>query len=256
MGALRNHSLAEIVPDVWLDKSHVLFSAKFGDATQLWKVSIESNGWSVPDKPQQITSGAGIQCNASAAGPAQGARAVFSVLSATIDLWTLPLDPKSGNPAGELTRLTKDEAAEGTPDTKGDNNLVVFSSNRSGNPDIYAKDLRTGAEHAIVTGPQEEFAPILSVDGSKIAYFVRDLLAIYFAPMRPGGDQPLAPRQVCERAGSRTHGPRTGAGCCTRSNRITGAFRPPMSSPAQISPWPGAPMRISCTSVCHRTSGG
>lgn len=51
--------------------------------------------------------------------------------------------------------------------------LLVFSSRRSGDPDIWAKDLSTGKEWSIAASGEAEEHPLISPDESAIVYTVR-----------------------------------------------------------------------------------
>jgi TolB protein len=116
---------------------------------------------------------------------------VFASLASTVDLWSLPIDANRGKVLGELQRLTQDAAIDTSPVLSPDGKRLFFVSSRSGTENIWVKDLVTGGERPLtVTGSGP---PILSADGSKVAYAARGVYVIATA----GG----VAEKVCEACG-------------------------------------------------------
>ena len=51
-----------------------------------------------------------------------------------------------------------------------DGRKLVYQSNRAGNFDIWLRDMESGKETALTTGPEDESIPRISPDGSHVAY--------------------------------------------------------------------------------------
>jgi serine/threonine protein kinase/Tol biopolymer transport system component len=157
----------EIVPAAWEGKEEfVLFSAPSGDTTNVWRIPISSRSGKVSGEPERLTSGAALEAFPSAAGD----HLVFSSLSSQIDVWSLPVDADSGKVTGELQRLTNDAAADTRPSISQDGTKLAFLSNRSGNNDVWIKDLTSGKETPLTATPIPETRARISRDGLTVAY--------------------------------------------------------------------------------------
>ena len=176
IGAFRRQGLSfnadtsAIAPAAWAG-NHVVFSAALGDSTNLWEVDIAAGTWRIQGPARRLTFGSGQEVHPSMAAPAAGPRlAAFSSLASMVDIWSLPLDANRGKVTGEIQRLTQDPAVELWPQISPDGSKLVFLSSRSGNQDIWMKDLATGKEVALTATPFNEAYVTLSRDGSKLAY--------------------------------------------------------------------------------------
>jgi Tol biopolymer transport system component len=182
------------IPEVWTPEGDLIFAANLGDSKNIWQVAISPNGWRVTDAPKRLTSGAGIENLPSAAA----GRVVFSILAENIDIWSLPLNAVEGKVTGELKQLTFNTAVDVQPDISTDGQRMVFNSNRSGNEDIWAKDLRTGKETAITISPRNESRPTISPDGYKVAYpdWTVEKRTLHIASLRDRSEDAAA--NVCD----------------------------------------------------------
>jgi len=113
-------------------------------------------------------------------------------------IWSLALDANQAKVSGEPQRLTQDVAADIRPSLSADGAKLVFHSNRSGNWDVWLKDLSTGRETALTSTPIHEENPRITPDGTKVAYRVREgnATTAYVMPL-PGG----VPQKVTECGG-------------------------------------------------------
>jgi Tol biopolymer transport system component len=94
-------------------------------------------------------------------------RIVFAnKLEETMCLYTYDLS------TGKLERLTEDEYEDESPNWSHDGREIAFSSNRSGQREIWIRDLATGTD-ARLTGNGGNRYPALSSDGTRVA-FVRN----------------------------------------------------------------------------------
>lgn len=80
-----------------------------------------------------------------------------------------------------------------------DGRRLAFVSTRSGNTDIWLKDLETGKETAVTSTSADEFGPEISPDGSKVGYQLIEngRWNFFLLPLGPDG-KPGVPERVCE----------------------------------------------------------
>ena len=185
-------------PDVWIpERNEVIFSAKSGDSTNLWKVSISPQTWKIVGQPQRLTSGTGLELHSSISS---GGLLVFSSLTRSLDIWSLPIDTDRAKVTGEIQPLTRDAADDLSPSISHDGRRLAFESFRTGKRLVWTKDLGTGREAALTDTPSYEALPQIAPDGSKVAYSIFTLKAdpgdIYVAPFMGG-----QPKKVCEKCG-------------------------------------------------------
>ena len=155
-----------IVPESWTASGYLLCSARL-EQTNIWRLRISTRNRQIEGPAEQLTFGAGREDHPSVT--ADGTLA-FSVLTYKSDIWELPLHADTGQTRGSLVRLTSGEGNCLHPvvDNRGDR--VVFLSDRSGNSDVWVKDLKTGAERALTATAESEVSPVLSPDGSQVAF--------------------------------------------------------------------------------------
>ena len=189
--------LSELIPHAWVEGDEVVFSAKFGDSRNIWRLPISQRNWTAKAPPKRMTSGTGMESHGTLAAVLPSARLVFSVLNFRINLWTVPLDASGTRVAGPATRITDDEATAGFSDLTADGNLLVFASNRSGTKQIWSRDLRTGKEIAITAGPAD-VTPTIAPDGSVLAYQDEDKWAKFAIPLGGTNSQPRSRRKIAE----------------------------------------------------------
>ncbi len=152
-----------VLPSVWIGDT-ILFSLRLGDSVNIWQVSISPRTFQVSDL-RRLTAGSGNESSPSMAGDT----VVYAELSETTYLWSLPLS-RSGLAGGELQRLTNDAAQDWRPRLPRDGSFTVFQSTRSGNVDLWRRDLATGKETALTATPNAEFWPVVRPDGGAVAY--------------------------------------------------------------------------------------
>ncbi len=182
-----------IVPEAWTAGNWIVFSARVGDISNLWRVSLLPGNWQVRGTPEQLSFGTGTECQASAAG----SRLAFASIAHKADLWSFPVD--DGRVRGEPDRLTRDAAVKLYPHLSADGRWMVYRSDRLGNNDIWIKDLKTGVEFPLAATPLHESNPIISRDGSQVAYYAaeKDRWPMYRVSVSGG-----APERVCADCGA------------------------------------------------------
>jgi Tol biopolymer transport system component len=187
---------ALLYPDTWTPGTNeILFSAKLGDSTGLWKVSISPKTWQIISEPKPVVTGAGLYRYASAS---EAGRIAFSNLIRNPDIWSLPIDANRGRVAGNMQRLTQDAADDMSPSISADGRHLVFESNRTGKRLVWTKDLGTGNERMLTNMLTSENLPIISPDGLEVIYKTdswerRRPSEMYAVPFEGG-----APRRICQ----------------------------------------------------------
>ncbi|MDA2937501.1 serine/threonine-protein kinase [Acidobacteria bacterium AH-259-A15] len=190
---VEGRSAVFFIPEIWpAEGDYVVFSARLGDSTNLWKLPISPKTWKVAGPAERLTSGTGSERQASLTA---GGRLVFSSLIQNSDIWSLPIDSNRGKVVGEIQRLTANAAADTHPFLSADGKKLVFRSQRSGNWDIWMKDLESRKETALTTTPVDERWPIITADGSEVAYTVSPR-SVYIVPASGG-----VAEKVCNECG-------------------------------------------------------
>lgn len=156
-----------IVPYCFTPSGHVVFSARSGDQTNIWQVRINRRDWQVVGPPEQLTFGAGRQDHPSMAGDGS---LVFSALTLKSDVWSLPIAPETAETLGPLARVTSGPSDSNRPVVSRDGRRIVFISNRTGNEEVWVRDLKAGREVALTATGTEKSSVVLSPDGSRIAF--------------------------------------------------------------------------------------
>jgi TolB protein len=151
------------------DGAAVLFSTEWGNSINIWRAPLLADQWHTAGAAERVTAGAGREEYPSAA---RNGRLVFSSLNQNVDIWSLPISTNEARVTGPLTRLTDKASQESGPALSADGHLLVYESNRTGNRDVWMKDLRTGRETALTGAAWSEGLPQISPDGSKVSYRV------------------------------------------------------------------------------------
>ncbi|MFN7934700.1 MAG: hypothetical protein U0R19_15325 [Bryobacteraceae bacterium] len=158
------------VAGAWLAAGNaVLFSAKIGENTRLWTLRL--NNGRVDAAPRRMTSADADERNPSIA---PDGRVFYSSRTANIDVYTLPLQADAAATKGALQRLTTDAALDQRPSLSRDGKRIAWETSRGGNFEVWVKDLITGTEKGLTSGPLREHMPALSPDGASLVYDAHD----------------------------------------------------------------------------------
>ena len=151
----------------------MIISVRADTVTNLWEIPVSQRPLRAAGSARRLTFGSTtteLWPRVSANG-----QIVFSSDFLVTHLWSL----SNADPTSALSQLTYDSSLDA-----GDffrlpqgfsvgRKLLVFSSRRSGDPDIWAKDLDSGKEWSIAASREAEEHPLISPDGSAIVYTVR-----------------------------------------------------------------------------------
>jgi Tol biopolymer transport system component len=189
-------------PSDWTD-DRVVFSGQVGDSKNVWQVRLAPGTFQAMADAERLTTGTSLELQPSLVRSRQGtspsgSRLAFASLTSTLNVWSLPIESDQGKPVGDAQRLTA-SSYDGQPSLSGDGKRLVFTSSRSGNLDIWLKDLASGRETPLTFGPAAEFGPEITADGNTVFYQLIDgeNWSLYSVPIAMGG-QPGVPQRVCQ----------------------------------------------------------
>ena len=141
-----------------------MYSAALGgDSWDLWEVALHPDTWIVSSEPRRLTTGADLQTHASIV---RGTRLVFSSLTQTINVWSLPLGANDGHVAGPARRVTSTSTLQWWPSVSEDGRRLVFLGVNSG---LWIRQLDTDGEVLLVPS-QRPVGGSITADGSRVAY--------------------------------------------------------------------------------------
>ena len=170
-GPSRQGGLLLRSPEAWLSHGpgdRLVFPAESGDSTNLWSLPISRETGSVGEDLRQITHGTGRHMQPTSASDGTIA---FTDQQTITDLWSICVDPNTGETCGELERLTEDLAGYFTPMLSRDGEKLLFASDRSGNVDVWIRDMDSGGERRLTFSDEDEDqAVVLSPDGETAIY--------------------------------------------------------------------------------------
>ena len=150
---------------------------------------------------QRITFGSANESNPSVAATADGLRVAFACSTFIRDLWGREMAAPGARV--DWVRLTNDLANKGYPHLSADGRKLVYHSDRGSNMDIWLRDMESGKETALTTGPENETNPRISTDGSRVAYLIFERSNVHnLFVLDVKGAQP---KLVCANCGSMAH---------------------------------------------------
>jgi eukaryotic-like serine/threonine-protein kinase len=168
------------------------FGAGLGAAHSLWMADFRT------ETLRRIT--AGTQGHDQPSLAPDGKRLAFTTVADDYDLVTLPLD---GGAPGNLTANSRNELS---PSWSADGEQVVYSTDRTGEREIWVRNLKAGIDRPVVTardfpaGKTTALAdPVFSPDGSRFAfvrYSTDEPVEVWFEPTVGGAPIRLAPEQI------------------------------------------------------------
>ncbi len=181
-------SFLPVVPQQWLDDDSVLVTAWSGDSENLWTVPLFPESGGAKRQVARVTAGGSSERHAAVAGT--GA-IVFSSVRSNSDIWTIDIESNTGVLKGLPERVTASLAADFSPHLAMDGQRVVFRSRRSGNLDIWVKDLKMERLFQITATDVDEGGTAIHPSADRVAYrgvlsFNDDPASIYWSQVDGG----------------------------------------------------------------------
>ncbi|MBI1791330.1 MAG: serine/threonine-protein kinase [Acidobacteria bacterium] len=177
-------------PSQWLPDGRVL--AQPNRSSRLW--AIQLTGKLRFQSAETWLTGPGTVSGFSS--DSSGRRFVTASVQQSPQIWSVSMQAGSGRVKGVPEHITEAAAFSWYPTTSADGSLLAYTSRRSGNMDVYLRDLRTGRERALTTTPEDELRAEMSPDGVNVAYVrgsASRLSPVFLMPARGGIEQ-----QLCE----------------------------------------------------------
>jgi hypothetical protein len=165
-----------------------VFSAEHG----LFRLPIDPVSWKARGRAEPITFGTSADMTPSAAPDGSVA---FESGATSVGVWSLPVNANRAQVTGPALKITTGASHHVRPVVSKDGSLVAFGSDRTGNEDIWLKDMRTGVERVVVNTTAREISGAISPDRKQIAYSVAGGPGegLRIAPVAGG-----AVREVCQ----------------------------------------------------------
>jgi Tol biopolymer transport system component len=190
--------LANIACETWTRDGVLVFSASLGDSRNLWEIPMSATG-EAQGQPRRLTLGTDEEGLVSAS--ADG-RLAFVSLQESVNVWSVPIDPKRATAIGPLQQLTQGAAQANVPRLSDDGRKLVWVSTKSRNNDVWIKDLVSGKTMALAATDKDETWPVFSHDGSRVAYTVgREGPSDFYVVPAAGG----VAEKVCDACGRLQH---------------------------------------------------
>jgi Tol biopolymer transport system component len=155
------------VPPAWRTASEIVFSGNTRDGWSLWRQPLVAGEFRAAGDPERLTTGTTMDWWPAAAN----GRLVFVASHPDVNLWSLPVGA-DGIVRGRRERFTDGAGLTGFASMSRDGTRVAFTSDRSGNGDVFLKDVASGRETGIATGPERQAYSVISPGGARIAYGV------------------------------------------------------------------------------------
>jgi serine/threonine-protein kinase len=157
------------IDPVWgPDGRRIYFASNRGGGLNLWRMPVSEDGR--PAGPaEQVTTGAGDDVEPALAP--DGRRVVFAVRGINADLWRLPVSPATGQPTGAPSALLTTSRVESRGAWSPDGRRIAFNSDRLGEMNIWTRELASGTEHQVTTGPGGDYQPAWTPDGTRLVFF-------------------------------------------------------------------------------------
>lgn len=151
------------------DSKTLYFVSNRGGSSDLWQLPISKEG--KPDGvPVPLTAGIGMQ---QAVFSPDGRKLAYSKGRSVANIWRIKI-PKEGDASakwGDAEQITFDNALIEFMNISPDRKLLAFSSDRSGNQDIWTIPIEGGEPHQLTTDPTPDWHPSWSPDGQQIVFY-------------------------------------------------------------------------------------
>ncbi len=151
----------------WRQDSVVFSWRQEDNSVNVFEAPFSFRNWQVTGAPRRLTFGTTQEETPSVA--ADGSLA-FSSIARNLDIYAVPIDNGHAKVAGPLQRLTTDLADDGYGSLSNDGKMLAFYSRRSGQLEVWIKNLTSGKEQFLASGE----SPMISPDGSQVAYLQRN----------------------------------------------------------------------------------
>jgi eukaryotic-like serine/threonine-protein kinase len=171
-------------PFAWR-KDKVYFAREDKDRYRIGEVTINPKTWQPVGTPRALTAGTTSEYSPSVS---RDGRVVFASITTNPDLYSVPVDVRSGKVTGGLERLTKEMGDDIVGSISANGKKVAFLSNRTGVTEVWGKDLSTGQERALTSGGGPKDLPLITPDGESVAWREnnKNIRQVFLTPFNGG----------------------------------------------------------------------
>lgn len=147
----------------WLPSDDLVFTARYGDARNIWRIPLAHLG---DAQPSAVT----VAPWNNGSADIRGTHLVFANERLANQVWSLPADLNRGVATGELTRVTGELAEAQFPSVQPDGSALAYIARRSGVQSVSLLDLQTGRDRTLVVPERNAAYTTFSADGKQIAF--------------------------------------------------------------------------------------
>jgi Tol biopolymer transport system component/predicted Ser/Thr protein kinase len=155
----------------------VYFASGTRDILTIGEIRIDPKTGSVLAPPRRSTTGTSDEASP---GVSKAGLVVFSSLSSKRNVYRVPLDPNTGTLTGERRALTEGISNTVIESVSADGKRIANLSNRTGQWEVWVKDLSNGRELQLTTSGKDKTDARITPDGNAVAWREDDI-------DRPGG---------------------------------------------------------------------
>jgi len=163
-----NDVFLDLCPVFSADGGSVLFSSQRSGGLNLWQLPVDGEGRPA-GRLRQLTNGPGQDVGAAVSR--DGRRVAFTVLRQNAALWRLPVDPTTGRPTGEPEKVVAGTRESSRGSFSPDGRTLVFSSDRTGEVNLWLYDLASRSARPLTRGPGGDYQARFSPDGRRLVFF-------------------------------------------------------------------------------------
>ncbi|MBV8808298.1 MAG: PD40 domain-containing protein [Acidobacteriaceae bacterium] len=154
-------------PHSW-HQHFVLFTEDMASPAYIGEIALDPRTYQPSGPIRRLTTATAIEDSPSVA---RDGRIVFSNLSQATNLSRFPIDPRTVRAAAEPVPLTRDTGDDYPGSVSEDGRKLVFTTDRSGNEEVWTRDTVTDVEHQLTFGgARERIDPLISPDGTLVAW--------------------------------------------------------------------------------------
>ncbi len=184
---VRRWFLSGMVPDAWVNDM-LYFTARSEQKSNLWQLRVPLDTRRAEGDSQRILSG---EENYSHASVTRDGRMFYTATRDNINLWVAPLDAESGRITGASRRFYASLGPTVRPSLSRDGRWLAFTADRSGQQDVWLRDMETDSEWPVTANRHRFFTPtgVITPDGKWLAYtqYEQGKTVTYLRPTQGGG---------------------------------------------------------------------
>jgi serine/threonine-protein kinase len=164
---LTDRSAMNVGPAWMPDSRGLLFVSNRGGGRDIHVMHIDRAGRPVGETTRLSTGLAAASISLSASGD----RIAYATYHPRVNIWSVPIPPSGSVGVSSATPLTTGNQSIEAIALSEDRRWLYFTSDRSGNSDIYRLPLTGGEPEQLTTDPADDFGPAPSPDGAWLAFY-------------------------------------------------------------------------------------